>query len=144
MKLINYIELGKKEDKENRDLADKINNLIKGSFGVECSGDNTIYTVADDILPICYKFKKGKLGLIVKVEDRHGIRGILKNLTSFPMSVCGSFVEDKKGQEDGSVISVLPKYEHEARKYAELYEKKFDKEVTINIVNSFNGCEYFN
>jgi hypothetical protein len=132
----------------SRKLVDLVNPLVAEAFGESVIGNckinqSTIWSPRDYLLYIFNTFHKGPL---------HYIRGFFRRL-DFDWTdengrprLIGDFstpIDDNRKiipfeQRDGSVIRVLPEYEAPARRYAELYEERFRKEVVIKIDGSLD------
>lgn len=124
MKIINLAQEKSARYAKARELTALVNPLVEEAFGARVRGDifGTSYNAGDTHV----NSKGVVLGYIGKGGFDFESRG------HFFADATG-LIERDYSKRDGSVITVPAKYEAQARKYAELYEKKVGKEVTIRI-----------
>ena len=103
-------------------MLDEVNPLVKEAFGKRCKGN--FLNISSDMI------ETDRLEVIIDRGIGHPLWGYLPFF--FPKAI-GKF--DSK---DGSSIRVMPEYREQAKRYAESYKEKFEKEVTIIIDNQAN------
>jgi hypothetical protein len=113
----NAILLEKEKEKENKvDLANNVNSFFDIAFGRTLSsrveGDRSMFSMGS-----------------TKTPDK-SLKDIFKT-TCF--GLCETYV-GRFTNSDGSKIEILPEYTEQAIKYAELYQKRYGKEVKIDLI----------
>jgi hypothetical protein len=124
MKIIDLAQEKVSKSIRAQELAELVNPLVEEAFG-------------DNIVGDCFANQ---------FEDNHDLMsrgpglGYIQKNSIFAFGFLGHFMQDASGNDihdyskrDGSVITVPAKYESQARRYAQLYEKKLGKEVTIRL-----------
>lgn len=108
----------------DRDFVEKINTLVKKSFGRFHRSN--------------YRIPGGFDGSLIRADD---LEVIATKLTFFGDPQFGCGIKGLLGapgmKSDGSVIVVIKKYQKKAETYACLYEKEFGQRVLVLLVNSF-------
>jgi len=105
---------------------ESVNGLIRKAFGIGFSGDWREFISLNPYFP----------GKIIKHVDR--LNDIARKIPPFPFPSCFSAL-DARGKflnQDGSELIVFPEDISKAKKYAELYENKFEKKVKISIYDT--------
>ncbi|HYD04056.1 MAG TPA: hypothetical protein VEC16_07205 [Alphaproteobacteria bacterium] len=110
------------ETLENKIDAVEINKFIRKSFGRRVKGNYSVTpTQIDDI-----------------VIEKSYLRNILKKKWfGTEYLLIGKFTE-----EDGSELSVFPKYKKEAEKYSRLFQEKTGKKAIVNIEENLQAIYY--
>ena len=133
MKVTNLVKQKQENLEIARRLAEQVNPLVEKAFGEGFRGDYE---------PSADGYSRGKgLGFIARKGSLW--QQFLKT-PSGAFIEAGHFFHDFSGskislnERDGSVITVEPKYESQAKAYAELYKSKFNKEVLIRIDDIFD------
>ncbi|MBS3089381.1 hypothetical protein J4461_00695 [Candidatus Pacearchaeota archaeon] len=116
MKIIDKIEIEKKNTLRRKELIEIINPFVEKAFGKGYRGDYIPYY--DNIII----GKDNECQLMLISDGSNGVG-------HFNFDIAGKEID--KNERDGSVITVRPEYRNQAEEYARFYEQEFKKEVTL-------------
>ena len=135
MQIINLVEQNKEDSRNAKKLVDLINPLIEEAFGPDFKGNYGLFQGQY----ISFHHPCSELAHIARKKTKRNFWKFF--IDPEGLEIVGNFYFDSSGsrlkphERDGSVITVKPEYEPLAKRYADLYRARFEKDIVIRVAN---------